>query len=79
MSMMRDFISLTFARKVKIPLQKKSDTHKVTAVDDKLLSYNNEMIDYKTEEIRLQIRPHVQDMQFNITLISRHDVVLKLL
>ena len=37
------------------------------------------MINYKTEEIRLQIESHVQDMQFNITLISRHVVMLELL
>ena len=50
---MRDFMSLTFIKKVKILLQKKSDVYKVTAVDNKLLSYNNKMIDHETEEIRL--------------------------
>ena len=49
----------TFAKKVKIPLQKKSDVYEVTTVDDKLLLYNKEMIDYKMKEIRLQIRPYV--------------------
>ena len=76
---MRDFMSPTFTRKAKISLQKKSDAYKVTAVDDKLLSYNNEMIDHKIKEIRLQIRPHVQNMQFNIIIISRHNVMLELL
>ena len=56
---MRDFMSSTFIKKVKLPLQKKSDVYEVTAVDDKLLFYNKEMIDHETEEIRLQIRPHV--------------------
>ena len=64
---------------MKISLQKKSDVYKVTAVDDKLLSYNKEMIDYKIEEIRLQIRPYVWDMQFDITLTNRYNVVLELL
>ena len=37
------------------------------------------MINCKTEEIRLCIRSYVNDMQFNIMLISRHDVMLELL
>ena len=76
---MRDFISPAFIKKVKISLQKKSDVYKVTAVDNELLSYNKRIIDHETEEIKLQIRPHIQDMQFDITLISRHNVMLKLL
>ena len=75
---MRDFMSLMFTKKVKISLQRKSDVYKVTAVDNKLLSYNNRIIDYKTEEIRLQIEPHVHNMWFNITLTDRHDVMLEL-
>ena len=62
MSVIRDFMSLTFTKKVRILLEEKSDVYKVTAVDDKLLSYNNDMIDHKTDKIRLQIRPHVQNM-----------------
>ena len=46
-------------KRVKISLQKKSDVYKVTAVDDELLSYNNRIIDYKIEKIRLQIESHV--------------------
>ena len=78
-SAMRDFLSLTFAKRVKISLQKKSKTYKVTVIDDKLLLYNNRMFNYKIKKIRLQNRPHVWDMQFNILLISRHDVMLRLL
>ena len=76
---MRDFLSLIFAKKVKISLQEKSDAYEVTVIDDKLLFYNNRMINHKTEEIKLQIRSHVQDMQFDNMLISRHDIVLELL
>ena len=50
---MRDFLSSIFIKKVKILLQKKSNTYKVTAVNNKLLLYNNEIIDYKIKEIRL--------------------------
>ena len=50
---MRGFILLIFVKKVKIPLQRKSDVYKVTAVDNELLFYNNRIIDHKTEEIRL--------------------------
>ena len=49
----RDFMSLTFIKKVRISLQKKSDVYKVTVIDNKLLFYNNRMIDHKIEEIRL--------------------------
>ena len=52
-------MSLTFTKKVKILLQKKSDVYKVNVVDDKLLSYNNRIINHKTREIRLQIRLYV--------------------
>ena len=74
----RNFMSSMFVKKVKISLQKKSDVYKVTVIDDKLLLYNNKMIDHKIEEIRLQIKPHVWDMQFNIMLTNRHDIVLEL-
>ena len=46
-------MSLVFAKKVKIPLQKKSDVYKITFINNKLLSYNKEMINYKTEDIKL--------------------------
>ena len=52
-SAIRDFISPVFTKKIKIPLQKKSNVYKVTAVDNKLLSYNNKLVDHKTEEITL--------------------------
>ena len=42
-----------FTKKVKIPLQKKSDVYKVTTVDDKLLLYNNKIINHKIKKIRL--------------------------
>ena len=63
---------------MKILLQKKSDVYAVTDIDEKSLEYNKETINWETEEIRLQIRPHMNDMQFNITLIRQHDVVLEL-
>ena len=69
----------TFTKKVKIPLQKKNDIYKITAVDNKLLVYNKEIVDQKIKEIRLYIRPHVQDMQFNIISTDRCDVMLELL
>ena len=47
---MRNFLSSTLTKKVKISLQKKSDIYKVTTVDDKLLSYNNRVVDYKIED-----------------------------
>ena len=56
---MRDFMSLTCIKKIKLPLQEKSDVYKVTTVDNKLLFYNKEIINHKIEEIRLQIKPHV--------------------
>ena len=37
------------------------------------------MIDQETEEIRLQIESHMNNMQFNIMLIRQYDVVLELL
>ena len=81
MSAMRDFMSSMFTKKVKIPLQQKKgrDIYEVTSVDNKALSYNKEVVDHKTEDTQLQIRPHVQNMQFNIMLISKHNVVLELL
>ena len=68
-SVLRDFISFIFTKRAKISPQKKSNIYEVTTVDNKLLLYNKKMIDYKTEEIRLQIRSYVKNMQFNITLM----------
>ena len=74
-------MSLIFIRKAKIMLQqkRKQDIYKVTAIDNTALSYNNEVINYKMKDTQLQIGPHVWDMWFNITLINKHDVVLRLL
>ena len=59
--MMRDFMSSMFTKKVKIPLQQKKgkEIYKITFIDDKALSYNKRVVDHKTEDTRLQIRPHV--------------------
>ena len=68
MSATANFLLPEFAKKVKILLQRKSDVYAVTDIDEKSLEYNKETVDYKTEEIRLQIRPYMNDMQFNIML-----------
>ena len=49
---MRDFMSLTFAKKSKIQLQQKKhkNIYEITSVDDTTLSYNNRVIDHKTED-----------------------------
>ena len=78
---MRDFMSLTFTKKAKISLQQKRsrDIYKDTSVDDTALSYNQRVIDHKMKDTWLQIGPQVWDMQFDIMIISKHDVVLELL
>ena len=78
---MRDFISLMFIKKSKVQLQQKKhkDTYEVTSVDDAALSYNNEVVNCKMKDTQLQIEPHVWDMQFDIMLTYKHDVVLELL
>ena len=76
---MINFLSSEFVKKTKILLQKKSDVYAVTDIDEKLLEYNEEKIDQETEEIRLHIESHINDMQFNIMLIKWHDVILELL
>ena len=75
---MMNFLSPEFMKKMKISLQKKSNVYAVTDIDEKSLEYNKEMIDQETEEIWLQIRPHMNDMQFDIMLTEWHDVVLEL-
>ena len=49
---MRDFMSLIFVKKTKIQLQQKKsrDIYKVTSVDNTALSYNKEVVNYKTED-----------------------------
>ena len=78
---MRDFMSPTFTKKVKIPLQQKKgrDTYKVTFINNKALSYNKRVIDHEMKDTQLQIGPHVWDMWFDIMLISKHNIVLELL
>ena len=46
----------------------KSNIYTVTDIDEKSLEYNKETINQETEEIRLQIRLYMNDMQFNIML-----------
>ena len=78
---MRDFMSLTFVKKSKVQLQqmKNQNIYKVTSVDDTALSYNNRVVDHKMKDTQLQIGPHVWDMQFDITITDKHNVVLELL
>ena len=56
----------------------KSNVYIVTDIDEKSLRYNKEIINQEMKEIRLCIRSYINNMQFNIMLISRHDVVLEL-
>ena len=69
MSVTASFLLLEFAKKVKILLQRKSNAYAVTDIDEKSLEYNKEIINQEMKEIRLQIRPHINNMQFNIILI----------
>ena len=50
--MMRDFMSLTFAKKSKVQLQQKKNQniYKVTFINDTTLNYNNRVIDHKIED-----------------------------
>ena len=59
--MIRNFMSLTFARKARIQLQqrKNRDIYKVTFIDNTALSYNNAVVDHETEDTQLQIRSHI--------------------
>ena len=43
----------SFAKKVNILLQRKSNVYAVIDIDEKLLKYNKERVDQETEEIRL--------------------------
>ena len=79
MSIITNFKLLEFIEKANILLQRKSDIYQVIDIDKKSFKYNKEIIDYKIKEIRLCIRSHVNNMQFNIILISKHDVMLELL
>ena len=74
-----NFILSSFVRKVNILLQTKSNIYAVTDIDEKFLKYNKEMIDQEIEGIRLYIRSYINNIQFNIMLISRHDIMLELL
>ena len=59
---MTNFLSSEFTKKAKILLQRKSNVYAVTDIDEKSLEYNKEIIDQEIEEIRLQIRLHINDM-----------------
>ena len=49
---MRDFMSSIFVKKINIQLQQKKDRdiYKVTSVDNTVLSYNEEVVNHKTED-----------------------------
>ena len=64
-----NFLLSEFVKKVKILLQKKSNAYAVTDIDEKSLEYNKETVNQEMKEIRLQIELHMNNMQFNITLI----------
>ena len=68
MSVIINFISSSFVRKVNILFQRKSNIYTVTDIDEKFLEYNKETVNQEIEEIRLWIKSHINDMQFDITL-----------
>ena len=76
---MINFLLSEFTKKTKISLQKKSNVYAVTDIDEKLLEYNKETVDWETEEIRLQIESYMNNIQFNIMLIRWYNVILELL
>ena len=74
-----NFILSSFIRKANILLQTKSNVYTVTDIDKKFLEYNKKTVNQEIEEIRLCIRSYTNDMQFNIILISKYNVILELL
>ena len=78
---MRDFMSLIFTKQTKIQLQQKKNRviYEVTFIDDAVLNYDQRVVNHKTEDTQLQIKPHVWEIQFDIMLTDKHDVVLELL
>ena len=51
-------------------LKRKSDIYAVTVIDKKLLDYSKKKINQQIKEIKLQIESHINNMQFDITLIK---------
>ena len=74
-----NFMIPEFAKRAKIPLTELKKAYAVTAIDDKPLRYNNRLVNQKTEDVQLKIRPYQGIMRFNITLTEKYDVVLELL
>ena len=63
---------LEFIRKANISLKKKNNVYAVTVIDKELLEYNKEKIDQQTEEIRLQIKLHINNILFNIIITEQY-------
>ena len=69
---------LKFVKKVNILLKKRSKVYLIMNINKKLLLFNNNMIDQETEEIRLRIKLHINNMIFNIIAIKIYNIMLKL-
>ena len=52
-SIIINFASSEFVKRVNISLQKKSNIYQVIDIDEKFLEYNKEIIDQKMKETRL--------------------------
>ena len=57
----------------------KSNVYIVIDIDEKSLKYNKEIINQEIKETRLCIKSHINNIQFDITLTSRYDIILELL
>jgi len=51
-------MSLEFARKAQISLQKKKESYNLRNFDETFMKYNNELIDQKTQLIYLKLERH---------------------
>jgi len=75
---MKNYMSLEFARKAQISLQKKKESYNLRNFDETFMKYNNELIDQKTQLIYLKLERHWKKLRLDVIKQSDSNIVLNI-
>ena len=69
-------MSLSFAQKHKLRLQKKKESYSLKNFDESIMKYNEDLVNKKTQLVHLRIKQHSKKLRLDITKLPGSDIVL---
>ena len=71
-----NFISENTAKKHKIKKHNKTDPYSLAAYNDQTVTYNGGWVDKETENVKLLIDTHEEEISLDITDLGKHEIIL---